>query len=365
MSANNPRATTADLTPKQTSDTQQTTPQRARRRPWGKLLLSALAVYLVVLIALVIYWCRQPATFNVEQLTQQETVALGGQPVPGTHFVAATIGVADTLLTKPGGLTHNDRFPPGVLLDNCPSWECGVIMALRDALRALRDDFSRTKSQSAENLDLKRADLQFSMDPKFWIMPAAEDEYRKGIDALERYFQALSTGNLTFGRFSVRADNLSEYLALVEKRLGNFGLRLSSSSADPRLSAAFYPADTAAKIEQLPMIEGADSQPSAQRTAPNRVDDVFYCARGYSWALLHFVEALQIDFAPVIADKQAQPALEQIERDLQGAIKGMRSPIVLNGNGFGLLANHSLVLASYIARINAAVIDLRILLQQG
>lgn len=335
-----------------------------RRQPWGKLLLLVLASYLVVQIALVIYWDRQPATFDVEQLTQEETAAVDGKPVPGTHFVAATIGVADTLLTKPGGLIHNDQLPPGVLLDNCPSWECGVIMALRDALRALRDDFSRTKSQSAENLDLKRADLQFSMDPKFWIMPAAEDEYRKGIDALERYQQALSTGTLSFGRFSVRADNLSVYLALVEKRLGNFGLRLSSSSTDPRLSASLFPAGTEAEIEQLP-IDDSGNQALDQRTPPQRVDDVFYCARGYSWAFLHFVDALQIDFAPVIADKNAEPTLRQIERDLRGAIKGMRSPIVLSGGGFGLLANHSLVLASYIARINAAVIDLRILMQQG
>ncbi|WP_242479536.1 DUF2333 family protein [Lamprobacter modestohalophilus] len=365
MSAQTKPSTAADMPLHQTSKASQTDPSRSQRRPWGKLLLLGLAAYLVLQIALVIYWCRQPASFDVAQFTQQETSALGGQPVPGTHFVAATIGVADTLLTKPGGLIHNDQLPPGVLLDNCPSWECGAIMALRDALRALRDDFSRTKSQSAENLDLKRADLQFSMDPKFWIMPAAEDEYRKGIDALERYLDALSTGNLNFGRFSVRADNLAEYLALVEKRLGNFGLRLSSSSADPRLSASLFPPGTSAEIEQLPLMDGADSQASEQRTAPDKVDDVFYCARGYSWALLHFVEALRIDFAPVIADKRAQPALEQIERDLQGALKGMRSPIVLNGNGFGLLANHSLVLASYIARINAAVIDLRILLEQG
>jgi hypothetical protein len=39
--------------------------------------------------------------------------------------------------------------------------------------------------------------------------------------------------------------------------------------------------------------------------------------------------------------------------------------MVLNGDGFGLLANHSLVMASYIARANAAIIDLRNLLQQG
>jgi len=39
--------------------------------------------------------------------------------------------------------------------------------------------------------------------------------------------------------------------------------------------------------------------------------------------------------------------------------------MVLNGSGFGLLANHSLVMASYISRANAAIIDLRDLLAQG
>lgn len=43
----------------------------------------------------------------------------------------------------------------------------------------------------------------------------------------------------------------------------------------------------------------------------------------------------------------------------------MGSPIVLNGNGYGILANHSLVLASYIAKANAALMDLRTLLQEG
>ena len=37
----------------------------------------------------------------------------------------------------------------------------------------------------------------------------------------------------------------------------------------------------------------------------------------------------------------------------------------LNGSDFGMLANHSLVMASYISRANAAVIDLRNLLEQG
>lgn len=338
-----------------------------KRRPWVKLIVGAFAAYLAVMVGLAFYWCQQPPRLDVVELADAQAAEVGGQVVAGTTFVAATIGVANTLLTKPGGFIHNDRFPPGVFLDNCPSWECGVIMSLRDALRALRDDFSRNQTQSAENIDLRRADLQFSMDPKFWMMPAAEDEYRKGIDALWRYQEALSRRQSGSARFSVRADNLAEYLALVEKRLGNFGLRLSMSSGASQLAQQLFPGEPEAAIDALPSLDGTmDNGPGpSQPSTPSRVDDVFYCARGYSWALLHFIQALQVDFAAVIEDKNAEPALAQIERDLKGAVKPMYSPIVLSGNGFGLLSNHSLVLASYIARINAAVIDLRLLLQQG
>jgi hypothetical protein len=39
--------------------------------------------------------------------------------------------------------------------------------------------------------------------------------------------------------------------------------------------------------------------------------------------------------------------------------------MILNGSGFGLWANHSLVMASYLTRANAAIVDLRDLLAQG
>jgi hypothetical protein len=41
------------------------------------------------------------------------------------------------------------------------------------------------------------------------------------------------------------------------------------------------------------------------------------------------------------------------------------SPFILNGSGMGLLANHSLVMASYLSRANAGINDLRKLLAQG
>jgi hypothetical protein len=95
------------------------------------------------------------------------------------------------------------------------------------------------------------------------------------------------------------------------------------------------------------------------------VDDIFYEARGYTWALLHMMRAISMDFADILASKNADVSIQQIIRDLEGASKTMASPIVLNGHGYGFLANHSLVMASYISRANAAVLDLRILMQQG
>ena len=67
----------------------------------------------------------------------------------------------------------------------------------------------------------------------------------------------------------------------------------------------------------------------------------------------------------VLAKKNATVSLRQIIRELESAQAPVWSPVILNGSGFGLWANHSLVMASYISRANAALIDLRELLAQG
>ena len=95
------------------------------------------------------------------------------------------------------------------------------------------------------------------------------------------------------------------------------------------------------------------------------IDDIFYEARGTAWALLHFLKAVEVDFADVLARKNALTSVRQIVRELEMTQQPIRSPMIVNGDGFGLLANHSLVMASYISRANAAIIDLRELLSKG
>jgi len=95
------------------------------------------------------------------------------------------------------------------------------------------------------------------------------------------------------------------------------------------------------------------------------IDDVFYEARGATWALIQFLSAVEVDFADVLAKKNATASLQQIIRELETTQETVWSPMILNGGGFGFVANHSLVMASYISRANAAIIDLRELLSQG
>ncbi len=76
----------------------------------------------------------------------------------------------------------NDMTPPGIFLDNIPNWEFGALTELRDLNRAMRNEFSRSQTQSVEDKDLQVADPQFSYDSESWILPSTESEYRRGID---------------------------------------------------------------------------------------------------------------------------------------------------------------------------------------
>ena len=95
------------------------------------------------------------------------------------------------------------------------------------------------------------------------------------------------------------------------------------------------------------------------------IDDIFYETRGSAWALIQFFKAVEIDFQQVLEKKNALVSLRQIIRELEASQETLWSPMILNGSGFGFVANHSLVMASYISSANAAIIDLRNLLQQG
>ena len=323
-----------------------------------KIFAAALLLYLLLATVLAFLWSGEPPTFNVLQNAVERSEAENRIVVPGSVTTATLVALAETLLDKPGGFLSNDITLPGAGLDNMPNWEFGVLVQVRDLARSMRQGFSRSQSQSTEDVDLALAEPRFNFDNDSWIFPRSEDEYREGVNYTLEYLWRLSDPSQAGSQFFTRADNLVNWLATVESRLGSLSQRLSASVGQRRLNT-----DLAGDAEASQSTLSEEDQ--MVKTPWNEIDDVLYEARGTSWALVHCLQAIEIDFADVLQKKNALVSMRQIVRELEATQQTIWSPIVLNGSGFGLFANHSLVMASYISRANAGIIDLRELLTKG
>lgn len=321
----------------------------------GGVVIGTIAV---IMLLLMFWWNMTPDPFDPVEHARQTAKLEQQQMVIGYTSTDTTIELAQTLLDKPGGYLSNDVMPPSVWMDNIPNWEFGVLVQIRDYTRALRNDISRSQSQSLEDPDLAEAEPQFNFNNESWLFPPSEREYRAAIEALQSYQARLSSSGNDEAQFYARADNLNAWLAIVEKRLGSLSQQLSASVGQVRINTDLA-GDTAA-IQSTPTAGEVVS-----KTPWHQIDDVFFEARGAAYALIHLLKAAEHDFADILRKKNAVVSLRQIIRELEATQATVWSPVILNGSGFGLFANHSLVMASYISRANAGIIDLRALMSQG
>lgn len=325
----------------------------------ARILWIGVPSALLLICAVMMFWLNyEPSVFNPTARATVHAQEHGHQLVTGYTTTATLIETADVLLSKRGGYMSNDIMPPWVFLDNVPNWEFGVLTQVRDLARAMRNDFSRSQTQSTEDPDLAEAEPLFHYDSERWFPPDTEGRYRKAMEATERYLTRLSSPTKPNAQFFARADNLTDWLAVVEKRLGSLSQRLSASVGQVRLNT---------DLSGDPEARQSTASPELQvvKTPWTQIDDVFYESRGHTWALVHFLHAMEVDFEDVLSKKNALVSFRQIIRELEATQEPLHSPMVLNGSQFGLFANHSLMLANYIARANAAIIDLRNLLQKG
>jgi hypothetical protein len=213
---------------------------------------SGVAAALLVLIGITGFlWDTEPPLFDVTENANAMTKELGVRKVTGSTTVAATIKLAETLLDKRGGYLSNDIMPPGVWMDNVPNWEFGVLVQIRDMARTLRNNLSRSQSQSKEDIGLVTAENQFYFDNDSWILPDTEGEYRKGISALDDYLKRLGDEDQQSAQFYARADNLRTWLSEVDTRLGSLSQRLSASVGKRQLDVSL--AGDAAATQSTPV----------------------------------------------------------------------------------------------------------------
>ena len=180
----------------------------------------------------------------------------------------------------------------------------------RDLALSMRKDFSRSQSQSTGTRHLKKAQPQFNISSTAWMWPSAEGEYQKGIDYLIAYRSQIADSNDRQSQFYARADNLRTWVKEAEKRLGSLSQRLSASVGQERVNTDLAGDREAHQATYAPMQQEV-------RTSWWEIDDVFYESRGATWALLHFLHAIEHDFADVLEKKNAKVSVQQIIRELE------------------------------------------------
>tara|TARA_B100000700_G_scaffold96215_4_gene108290 strand:+ start:5040 stop:6425 length:1386 start_codon:yes stop_codon:yes gene_type:complete len=301
-----------------------------------KPLLGLVVVYLVVTLALGAWWSLTPDGFDVQQASAEQrgrlasgspkAVSLDASPAGrGAVIIATQMTLLDTLLDKPGGYLRNDMLPPGLWLDNMPAWELGVLKQARGEAHSLVEKSAREAGALSE------AQERLDGDSRDWLYPSTEHRIAKARDAY-----AVVLGDLNQQRDALPAagDVPAYWLSRVARRLDELTYRLSASVADPEAMR-----ELEVDVEQLP-----------GRTPWYRVDDIFFEARGQAWALEHLLAAMVADYGDVLAAADAEPLVERLQAELKQAQRTLWSPVVLNGTGFGIFANHSLMMAAYTQR---------------
>jgi hypothetical protein len=318
---------------------------------WSVILITLTVLFPFILIGW--WWSTEPNLFDVQVIAQRQATQYDEQIVTGYITTYTLITLANTLLDKSGGYLSNDITPPSIFMDDIPHWEFGVLQQVREFTKVLRNSMSRSNTQSLEDPDLAKAELKFNADNQSWFWPASETEYQKGIDFLTDYLRRLADPQNNTAQFLTRTDNLRDWLEVVVKSLEGLSQQLGASVGQLRMNT-----DLAGDINQTT----SSSAKLQVKTPWSEIDDIFYQARGTCWALIHLLQAIEIDFKNVLEKRNAIVMLQQIIRELEMTQKTVWSPMILNNSGFGLFANHSLVLSSYISRANMGIIELSNLL---
>lgn len=331
-----------------------------------KPLLGLVAVYLVVTLALGVWWSLTPDGFDVQRASAEQRGRLApeaqmnsgaqdaddaqaadndgsvdaqatddGEAIKavldtspagrGAVIIATQMTLLDTLLDKPGGYVRNDMLPPGLWLDNMPAWELGVLTQARSQAHSL------VEQGDMEGGALVEAQKRLDGDSQDWLYPTTEHRLNKATDA---YAVVLNDINEQRQALPAEGDVPADWLSRVAKRLEELTYRLSASVADPEALR-----ELEVDVDQLP-----------GRTPWYRVDNIFFEARGQTWALEHLLAAMAADYGDVLAAAEAQALVERLMAELKQAQRPLWSPMVLNGTGFGIFANHSLMMAAYTQR---------------
>lgn len=243
----------------------------------------------------------------------------------GEIFATTIVAIVDHELQAPFGWRPNDLFfwGPGLFADNNSNRQLGIIQAVRESVRVLRDHLTKVSATEYDE-NLVDADTKFRNDEyKFWF-PSAESRFREGVTALKRYVTGLKTVPATSKPINRRNVELIRLFQAWTDLLGGAHAKLYT------LDESFFV-----------------------------TDDYFYHAQGFAHVMVHLTRAVRREYASELKErKTVLDLLAQVETSLQQAAV-LKPLIVLDGAPDGLFANHRRNLDAFIVDARQLLYSIR------
>ncbi|HWP67045.1 MAG TPA: DUF2333 family protein [Candidatus Limnocylindria bacterium] len=251
--------------------------------------------------------------------------------VPGEVFAGTLAALVRRELDSPTGWRPNDfvLWGPAIMADNNANRQLGIIMAARESARVLRDHLTKVSSTEFDP-NLTTASTALQNDPtKFWF-PSAENRFRAGVEALDRYVAGLRSNPPTSKPIQDRNIELIRLIQLWSDLLGD-------------AHGALY----------------KDVEPDGSSVRPWRTDDYFYHAQGMAHVIYHLTLAVQREYAEALAGRAAIDRLLTEVAAALGRAAVLKPIMVLNGRTDGVFANHRRNLDGYIVEARQKLYSVR------
>src|SRR5574341_239921 len=160
-------------------------------RWWGWAIL-VVAVLVAIVIPLTLHFGQK--RHNRLGFDVAARFPTGQRIVGGEVFATAVVAIIEHELDGITGWRPNDfaLWGPTVLADNNANRQLGIIQAVRESVRVLKDHLTKVSSNEYDQ-NLVEADTDFRNDAEKLWLPSAEGKFRDGIRHLRAYVDGLTS----------------------------------------------------------------------------------------------------------------------------------------------------------------------------
>ncbi|MDX2167765.1 MAG: DUF2333 family protein [Deltaproteobacteria bacterium] len=240
--------------------------------------------------------------------------------VGGEAYASTASAIMRHELSGVTGWRPNDFFlwGPNIAADNNASRQLGIIQALRETVRIMKDHLTKVSSTEYD-ANLVAADRLLRNDEtKFWL-PSAESRYKEAVNSLDQYVAGLKATPPTSKPLNRRNIELIRLFQTWSDLLGDAHANLFKE----------HEADGSAIM-------------------PWHSDDYFYHAQGMAHVMHHMLRAVKREYAIDLVNRPMIAQMFDEMIDALGRAAVLKPVIVLDWGPESPFANHRRNLDVYI-----------------